>query len=130
MDKKDKAALDSDVDKVQQSVKLATVVEVLKSLLGCCELNVDELEPETVEACEQARAVLKSFSPTETPAKPNAPADSSECDNCGAVWQDGEMDEIKHFWERVTPGCIMPSGQCINCGALCYPKGGEAVGDE
>jgi len=32
------------------------------------------------------------------------------------------MDEIHDIWERVEPGEVMPSGECPDCGALCYPK--------
>jgi hypothetical protein len=47
------------------------------------------------------------------------------CDNCERTWDDDELQQICDMWERVEPGGIMPSGQCPECGALCYPvKGG------
>lgn len=45
------------------------------------------------------------------------------CDNCCAEYGEG-MDfgpEIPHFWERVSPGETMPSGECPACGSLCHP---------
>jgi hypothetical protein len=44
------------------------------------------------------------------------------CQNCRKPFADHDLDEITHgIWERVSPGEIMPSGECPNCGALCHP---------
>src|SRR5439155_14436990 len=50
-----------------------------------------------------------------------------ECDNCGAIWDDTDVDPISDLWERVDPGGVMPSGQCPDCGALCYPQWSAGV---
>lgn len=48
-----------------------------------------------------------------------------ECDNCG--WSGSEeelgcvMADMADFFERVTPGCPVPSGDCPECRACCYP---------
>lgn len=49
-----------------------------------------------------------------------------ECQNCGKVWKEEELLEIKHLSMRVAPGEPMPSGECPEpeCGALCQPKEG------
>lgn len=47
-----------------------------------------------------------------------------ECDNCGAKWADDGMDQIEDYWQRLDPGGVVPSGQCPDCGALCYPTKG------
>lgn len=52
----------------------------------------------------------------------------NECDNCGAVLQDEELAEILDYFERVEPGGTVPSGECPNCHALCYPIWEEAKG--
>jgi hypothetical protein len=43
------------------------------------------------------------------------------CDNCGKVHTDETLKIAKHLGERVDPGGVMPSGECNECGALCYP---------
>ena len=43
------------------------------------------------------------------------------CDDCGKRWTLQEVVEAKEMIQRVDPGGIMPSGQCPECGALCYP---------
>lgn len=51
---------------------------------------------------------------------------SHKCDNCGVIYEaETDLVEIRHFWERVTPGNTMPSGECPECGALCYPVEAE-----
>jgi hypothetical protein len=44
-----------------------------------------------------------------------------ECDNCGSLWLGSELDRVRDLLQRVQPGGVMPSGQCPDCGALCYP---------
>ena len=47
------------------------------------------------------------------------------CDNCQKTWEDEELAEIHDPVERIDPGGVVPSGECPECGALCYPvKGG------
>lgn len=43
------------------------------------------------------------------------------CDNCKKKWTLQAVVEAKDLNQRVEPGGIMPSGQCPECGALCYP---------
>lgn len=45
-----------------------------------------------------------------------------ECDNCNEVFEEGELDEIRKYSERVAPGGTVPSGQCPSCGCLCFPE--------
>jgi len=57
------------------------------------------------------------------------------CDNCGKSFGEKKLKEIKDFLQRVEPGGIVPSGECPECGALCYPVAGmrffvlQVVGD-
>src|SRR5437764_868308 len=44
----------------------------------------------------------------------------SVCDNCDSVWSEDELDKIRDLGQRVQPGGVMPSGDCPDCGALCY----------
>ena len=50
------------------------------------------------------------------------------CNNCGNDWPEEELDQIHDYWGRVSPGDIMPIGQCpeAECGALCSPPYGYA----
>ncbi len=43
------------------------------------------------------------------------------CDNCGAVIDSEDVCPIEDFFQRVEPGGMVPSGECPECGALCYP---------
>lgn len=43
----------------------------------------------------------------------------SECQNCGKIWTDDELNPIEDLSMRVSPGEPMPSGECPECGALC-----------
>jgi hypothetical protein len=46
----------------------------------------------------------------------------SVCANCQKTVPLADLAPISHgFWERVSPGEIMPSGECPGCGALCHP---------
>ena len=45
-----------------------------------------------------------------------------QCDNCGKIYREEELAEIHDFWGRVSPGETMPSGECPQCHALCYPE--------
>jgi hypothetical protein len=48
--------------------------------------------------------------------------DVHRCDNCQKVHLDFQIEkDIKRLHERVDPGGEMPSGECPECGALCYP---------
>lgn len=47
----------------------------------------------------------------------------SECGDCSEVWPDTDIKpliDIHHLWERISPGEIVPSGECPDCGALCH----------
>lgn len=42
------------------------------------------------------------------------------CDNCGAIYHENHLAEIKKYSERVDPGSVVPAGACPDCEALCY----------
>ncbi len=43
------------------------------------------------------------------------------CGNCRKTWKAAELEEIQDLDKRVDAGSIVPSGECLECGALCYP---------
>lgn len=48
------------------------------------------------------------------------------CDNCGKLHSDETIIlPIKDLHQRVEPGGVMPSGECADCGCLCYPVPGR-----
>jgi len=53
--------------------------------------------------------------------EPFATEGNHECDNCGLVIPADKLLPIADLHERVEAGCPVPSGECPNCGALCYP---------
>ena len=53
-----------------------------------------------------------------------------QCDDCGTVASGRCLGQIRDFFKRVAPGGIVPSGECLTCGALCYPvKDGDNDGN-
>lgn len=44
------------------------------------------------------------------------------CDNCQHECRADELEMVSDIQERITPGCIVPAGQCRECGALSYLK--------
>lgn len=56
----------------------------------------------------------------ESPAKPKPLL--VECANCEWTGDCTEVEAIEDFWDRVSPGEIMPYGQCPECGCLCHEK--------
>ena len=52
-----------------------------------------------------------------------------ECQDCGWEGPEEEMDNewpaIPHIKDRISPGEIVPAGECPLCGALCHLKEGQ-----
>lgn len=48
-----------------------------------------------------------------------------ECDNCGWIGAEDELGcvlaDMEDLFERIDPGCPVPSGDCPECGACAYP---------
>ena len=44
----------------------------------------------------------------------------SQCGNCDSIWTCDELNKTKDLNQRLTPGDLVPSGECPDCGALCY----------
>ena len=51
------------------------------------------------------------------------PTQRHRCDNCGNVCIGEHLGTIDDMFERIEPGGTVPSGECPECGALCYPFG-------
>jgi len=47
------------------------------------------------------------------------------CDGCGAFVLGKSLLPIQDIEQRVEPGGMVPSGECPDCGALCYPVSGK-----
>ena len=47
------------------------------------------------------------------------------CEECFALEQ--LRNPIPDLFERIDPGGRMPSGECPECGMLCYPVEGEGL---
>lgn len=49
----------------------------------------------------------------------------ARCQNCQKVWALNslvELSKVKNLLDRVSPGEIVPAGECPDCGALCQLK--------
>jgi len=53
-----------------------------------------------------------------------------QCDNCEQVFHAAELKSILNLEQRVDPGGVVPSGECPECGVLCYPVDAEASVEE
>ena len=43
------------------------------------------------------------------------------CQNCDLDWPDSFLNEVVDLSMRVSPGEVMPSGECPSCQAVCHP---------
>lgn len=53
----------------------------------------------------------------------------SRCDNCRKVHSEENLVDPKDLGQRLDPGGTVPSGECPDCGALCYPLKSEQADD-
>lgn len=44
------------------------------------------------------------------------------CDGCGKISSAENLEDIEDLGQRVEAGGTVPSGECPECGALCYPS--------
>lgn len=44
-----------------------------------------------------------------------------ECQNCGKLWTEEQLNEVENLEQRVAPGDTVPTGECPECGAVCQP---------
>ena len=44
-----------------------------------------------------------------------------KCGNCGKIHDAIDLGDMEDLHERVEAGNSVPSGECPDCGALCYP---------
>jgi hypothetical protein len=44
-----------------------------------------------------------------------------KCGNCQKVWTAKRLKDIQDLEQRIEAGGMVPSGECPECGALCYP---------
>jgi len=51
----------------------------------------------------------------------NKPVTLHRCQDCGRLWDEADLKELKDVFQRVLPGEPMPSGECPSCGAACRP---------
>ena len=49
------------------------------------------------------------------------PGSKHRCDGCGKFVLGKSLLPIQDIEQRVEPGGTVPSGECPDCGALCYP---------
>jgi hypothetical protein len=43
-----------------------------------------------------------------------------QCQNCEMVWTEAALKPVQDVLERVSPGEVMPAGECPECGAVCH----------
>jgi hypothetical protein len=45
----------------------------------------------------------------------------AQCQNCEKVWRVEDLQEVRDLAQRVSPGEIVPAGECPDCHAVCSP---------
>lgn len=90
------------------------------------EINTDPDQPgKFYWRQDMAASDISYDSEAETVAAATADAKETyelhRCDNCGKVHSDITLVEAKDLSMRTEPGGVIPSGECSDCGALCYP---------
>lgn len=43
------------------------------------------------------------------------------CDCCEKNWDASELADMEHLHARLEAGGTVPSGECPDCGSLCFP---------
>ena len=134
------------VPQIEQAQRRATGAEDVERLEENAALLL-EAAPELHRACRRAlewfqKARQGTLDQLEEALGHHAPVDALDralreangeyrpvchvCANCGRTFSREEpLQPIERFWQRVEAGEIVPSGQCPDCGALCYLKSGE-----
>jgi len=44
------------------------------------------------------------------------------CANCNIHWNLEDLKPVQDLFQRIESGGVVPSGECPECGALCYPE--------
>ena len=81
---------------------------------------------ERVPGSDAISAAITLHGSQATQSPPRLPQYVTVCANCSRTFTEEEdLAEISDLWGRVLPGDTMPSGECRQCGALCYPADAE-----
>jgi len=124
---------------------IGPVYQRVLSALGCAVRQSTHLAGEAAEAVRQwsdpdapervyHRLSILGRPPKQdhAPKQDQAPSkivpageDLCQCANCCEMWREDQLHAIEHWFERCEPGEIIPTGQCPECGALCYWMNGE-----
>ena len=105
----DAAAL---ICKLRPYVQAADATDVAE--LGRMAKRVKSAKPKAIDKAIDEIAVESGF--------------KTRCQNCGEVYREGDLEDIRHYSERVAEGEEEPVGQCpaADCGALCHLIPGAA----
>ncbi|SRR6266700_33880 len=86
-------------------------------------IDLDALADDPVSKLGELSAEAKGLVADEHPhvIQIEEASPQNQCANCGRRWSESYLTEVKNLHQRVSPGEIMPSGECPVCGALCHP---------
>jgi hypothetical protein len=103
---------------------LGHAMTTLKTEVG--RANLDDADArERIEKCEEIAEALKVSGGDghwrDMMIQLGEFVQDQECDNCGMSWSKNQLKDIRDYNVRVSPGEIVPSGECPECGALCHP---------
>ena len=83
-------------------------------------LNEAELDARQRQRHGEAIARRRAAN-TPWPVVPLQKLERAECDECGETWPIVDLADMEDFYERYSAGSPVPAGDCLRCGAFCYP---------
>lgn len=119
-------SVDSDEQQFFYDVVRAEDAEEAAALICKLRPYVVDADASSVEQVAQMAKQTKSAKPKAIQKRRDEVAVESaftaRCDNCGEVYQQDDLDDIRRYHERVAEGEEEPVGQCpsADCGALCH----------
>lgn len=109
-------------DTLDEAADLINMSETERSGVIIFDLDfTDEDKAELIPSITVTSIYGTDWKPSTPDPVDDASQQPSKCDNCGKVWKDYQLDPSKHLHERMDEGGPMPSGDCPECGAFCYP---------
>ena len=109
--------------------KAAALLQAAPHLYRACRQALDWFRRARLGTLDQLEEALGQEAPTnlleQTLRRVGDQTDPQQaqhmCARCGRTFPKGEsLHPINDFWERVEAGDIVPSGECPECGGLCY----------
>lgn len=115
---RDQTVFHKDVDEVVDAETVVALEQLVEEAWGDMNHTNDTRFMYAKDTVSKLWSLTKPLEWVEVPA-------ACRCDNCGhEMWESSllyPLSELEDLAERLTPGGIVPSGECPNCDCLIYP---------